>query len=578
MQEVSPPQLPVTANAGDYTILKFLQEGVMGKVFRGKRKRDKKEVAMKFFGYTRQQPRLESVLAEITIMKSLVGIEGVIQLEDVFMDTYRGMVVGRRSAVAYPVIVMELCRGSDFFDRINTRSSVSERALAQLFKSVTIALSSLHARRFIHRDLKPENLMLAEDCENSPVKLIDFGMMVQLDPGADSFIDDTVRGTPGYFAPESLGHPSKYSMKSDMWQLGCILYSTLSGLMAFGPNSKEQIAMGKYEEMTGYGWDGISAAAKDLVSKMLVVNPSKRLGTDEVLAHPWVVTGGAPNVALGADYMARVKHLALRQKLKKFFVESNIVSTNQVRRQRLEEAIPLLASGDCKALFGQTVASFFSRLCTLKRVVLHAMRSAPDEDDTEPPAKKKIRPCTDQLDYDTFVNAMKQAELPELGCPQVFRIFDIDGSGSIDLKEFLLTMIAFRPFPNGGKCSESARDAAALYFNVFDLNDNGFIDLEEMKLVVSCFLLDEMEKPSSILTNPEEAVKAAQSPPAEGNGTKKNADTQDSDVALNVETVEGLFKEFDKSKDGQIDFEEFLQVYEALLRSSSERKSLMSVC
>lgn len=558
-----PARVPTSARPINYAVLKFLQEGVMGKVFSGKRKRDKKGVAMKFFGYTRQLPRLESVVTEIELMRSLAGIDGVIQLEDVFMDTARGMIVGRRSALPYPVIAMELCSGGDMFDRINTRTFVSERALSRLFKSVITAVGSLHSRRYVHRDIKPENLMLAEDSEQSPVKLIDFGMMVQLDPECGVYAEPHVRGTPGYFAPESLAEPSLYSQKTDMWQLGCVLYAMLSGLMAFSPNSKELIACGQYEVMDGYGWDGISAAGKDLVARLLVVDPDVRIGIDGILSHPWITSEATPDVSLGNEYSNRVKYLSLRQKLKKFFVESNIVQANQIRRQRLQEEVPLMSACGFGSFFSQSSDAFSRKLFQLKSVVLEVMSSRRGADSAPP--SKKLRACTDQLKYDTFVKAMIMAELPELGCPGVFSIFDMDGSGSIDLKEFLLTMIAFRPAASSASTSESIRESALLYFNVFDLNDNGYIDLEEMKLVVSCFLLDELENPtySTIGSRPT------------SNDMSKALEGGES---VTVETVEGLFKEFDKSKDGQIDFEEFVLLYEALLKSTSDRKSMMSMC
>lgn len=566
------PEVPVTCKPGDYSILRFLQEGVMGKVFSGKRKTDNKQFAMKFFGYTRQLPRLHSVIQEISLMRTLAGIEGVIQLQDVFMDTQRGMVVGRHSVVPYPVIVMELCLGGDMFDRINQRCVVSEQALAKLFKRLVLAVDSLHARRFLHRDLKPENVMLAEDTDYSQVKLIDFGMMVQLAPGCTEYNDICVRGTPGYYAPETLHSSHQYSTKSDMWQLGCILYATLSGLMAFGPNSNDMIAIGRYEDMVGFGWDTISSAAKDLVSKLLALDPSARLDIKGVLGHPWITSEETPSVYLGEDYFARVKYLSLRQRLKNFFVESNIVQENQVRRKRLEEAVPLLASPSYGTLFNYTEESFNNKLRALKRVALEVLRSQSGQKICDPPYKK-LRPCTAEFDYFNFVKAMTEAGLAELGCPQVFRIFDIDGSGSIDLKEFLLTIIAFRPAPqNATDCNESVREAAGLYFDVFDLDSNGMIDLEEMRLVVSCVLLDEMVNPTTLSATPASSVMEPKS-----YSSSELADI-DGETDIRVETVDDLFREFDKSKDGQIDFEEFLSLYQALLRNVSDRKSHMSVC
>ena len=75
--------------------------------------------------------------------------------------------------------------------------------------------------------------------------------------------------------------------------------------------------------MTGVGWDKISPDAKHLVKRLLVKNPSDRITSNDILAHPWLVNE-ASNEDLGVEYVARLKHLVLCQKLKGFFNDSNI--------------------------------------------------------------------------------------------------------------------------------------------------------------------------------------------------------------------------------------------------------------
>lgn len=98
---------------------------------------------------------------------------------------------------------MDYLDGGDMFDRIQYQTTVSERDLASTFRQIILALDSIHKRRYIHRDLKLENVMLADRSADPVVKLIDFGMMVQLPEGSDTFTSPTVLGTAGYVGKNS---------------------------------------------------------------------------------------------------------------------------------------------------------------------------------------------------------------------------------------------------------------------------------------------------------------------------------------------------------------------------------------
>lgn len=147
-------------------------------------------------------------------------------------------------------------------------------------------------------------------------------------------------GTRGYHAPETLRW-KQYSFKTDIWQAGVCLYSMLSGFLPFHPDNDAQTLEVKYFPMTGPAWQGISDRAKDLVSGILVGDPEKRLCIREILSHPWM-TSEASQEDLGVDYVARIKHLALRQKMRGFFLQSDIGETNKLRRGHLAEILPFL--------------------------------------------------------------------------------------------------------------------------------------------------------------------------------------------------------------------------------------------
>ena len=173
----------------DYTIIAFVQKGGWGTVYSSRRNRDGKLFAMKFFGYTERQPGIADIASEISLMLSLKGISGVIQLEGVFNDTPAGLIPGKNKRFLQPylVIVMEMVEGGELYTRIEKRASsgaiVTERFIALMFRSAMIALQGIHSRQYVHRDLKLDNLLLTSDADDSQAKIIDFGLMVRLEPG-----------------------------------------------------------------------------------------------------------------------------------------------------------------------------------------------------------------------------------------------------------------------------------------------------------------------------------------------------------------------------------------------------------
>lgn len=155
------------------------------------------------------------------------------------------------------------------------------------------ALKLLHSKKIVHRDLKPENILMLTTDEDSPIKVADFGFAKQLD-------EDTLKtslGTPNYIAPEILTK-QPYNEMVDIWSFGVIAYVLLCGYPPFYDDSRsnlfEKIKNVSYEFDSPY-WDFISAEAKDMVSKLLVLDPAKRLTVDEVLAHPFMANSVAEN-------------------------------------------------------------------------------------------------------------------------------------------------------------------------------------------------------------------------------------------------------------------------------------------
>ena len=176
-----------------------------------------------------------------------------------------------------------------------------------------------YSKGVVHRDLKPENLLLKYKDSDSEIKIADFGF-------AKKAVSDhslkTVCGTPGYVAPEIL-RLEKYGVKADMWSLGVITYILLGGYPPFyADNNKDLIRMtkrGKFEFHEGE-WGEISQGVKDMISSMLVLDPSKRASAADILAHPWMNEDRRKlrRVSLVSSQDRLEAHIA-RQRLKKAF-------------------------------------------------------------------------------------------------------------------------------------------------------------------------------------------------------------------------------------------------------------------
>ncbi|KAI6696551.1 hypothetical protein NL676_016670 [Syzygium grande] len=217
---------------------------------------------------------VEDVRREIEIIHHLAGHPNVISIKGAHEDS-----------VAVH-LVMELCAGGDLFDRIKKRGHYAERKAAQLARTIVGVVEACHSLRVMHRDLKPENFLFVNEQEDSPLKMIDFGLSTFFKPG-ETFTD--VAGSPNYIAPEVLRN--SYGPEADVWSAGVIIYILLSGFPPFRGKTKEEIfgeVLHGDLDFLPYPWPNISESAKDLVRRMLVRNPKKRITAHEVLCHPWL--------------------------------------------------------------------------------------------------------------------------------------------------------------------------------------------------------------------------------------------------------------------------------------------------
>lgn len=216
-------------------------------------------------------------------------------------------------------MILELVNGGELFERIVERGYYSERDAADALRQILSALKKVHGNDpvIIHRDLKPENLLYNLDENGKEVlKIADFGLSKMLYGEENT---STVCGTPGYCAPEVL-RGEKYDTKIDMWAVGVIAYILLCGFEPFYDERGDQAMFRRilncdYEFVAPW-WDDVSENAKDLVRKLIVLDPKKRLTAKEALEHEWIKGKIAKRDKLDPSYIEQLKDFNAKRKFK----------------------------------------------------------------------------------------------------------------------------------------------------------------------------------------------------------------------------------------------------------------------
>uniref|UniRef100_A0A8C4SX10 calcium/calmodulin-dependent protein kinase n=1 Tax=Erpetoichthys calabaricus TaxID=27687 RepID=A0A8C4SX10_ERPCA len=188
----------------------------------------------------------------------------------------------------HPNIGELLVTGGELFEDIVAREYYSEADASHCIQQILEAVLHCHQMGVVHRDLKPENLLLASKSKGAAVKLADFGLAIEVEGEQQAWFG--FAGTPGYLSPEVL-RKDPYGKPVDLWACGVILYILLVGYPPFWDEDQhrlyQQIKAGAYD-FPSPEWDTVTPEAKDLINKMLTINPAKRITAAEALKHPWI--------------------------------------------------------------------------------------------------------------------------------------------------------------------------------------------------------------------------------------------------------------------------------------------------
>nr|DAD31129.1 TPA_asm: hypothetical protein HUJ06_009980 [Nelumbo nucifera] len=324
-------------------------------------------------------------------------------------------------------LVMELCEGGELFDRIVARGHYSERAAANVARTVAEVVKMCHENGVIHRDLKPENFLFANKRENAPLKAIDFGLSVFFKPG-ERFSE--IVGSPYYMAPEVLKR--NYGPEVDIWSSGVILYILLCGVPPFWAETEQGVAKEILRGVIDFKrdpWPRVSESAKSLVRQMLEPDPKKRLTAQQVLEHSWLQNAKkAPNVPLGDIVRTRLKQFSVMNRFKK-------------------KAMRVIAE----------------HLSVEEVEIIRDMFKLMDTDNNG------------KITYEELKAGLQKvgSQLAEPEMKLLMEVADVDGNGTLDYGEFVAVTIHLQRMEN----DEHFRRA----FLFFDRDGSGYIEMDELR-------------------------------------------------------------------------------------------------
>jgi len=273
---------------------KMLGSGVAGEVHTAVHRETNAKVAIKTISTTKFLVNERSVTTtrrEIDIMKKLSSME---TSHPNVVDLYA--VIETADNV---YIVMELVEGGELFDHVVDMGAYTEPMAAEVMRKLVTTLGFLHSQGIVHRDLKPENILCEKDSDTN-IKITDFGLSNIM---SASNILRSKCGTPVYMAPEMLQN-RPYNELVDVWAAGILLYIMLSGTLPFyadNPDDFLELVLSSSFSFPDSEWADVGEEAKDLIRKILVPDPKRRLTVRQILAHPWLaLPDGQPSSPTGA--------------------------------------------------------------------------------------------------------------------------------------------------------------------------------------------------------------------------------------------------------------------------------------
>lgn len=293
----------------EYVIKEKINSGSFSVCHKCMHKKTLTEFAVKIMNITQRDP-----IDEIEILLRHSHHPNIVGCRDIYLNGTK------------VYLVLELCKGGELFDKMIQKKFLTEKEAASLLRVILNAVDYLHRNGIVHRDLKPSNILYADNTDRpESIRIIDFGFAKQLRD--ENGLLMTPCYTAHYAAPEVLKKQG-YDAACDIWSLGVSLFIMLSGKTPFKiiesdtpENLLSRISQTKINFDEG-NWKHISFDAKDLVKRMLNLDPRQRISSSNILKHPWITNSETlPDIKLAIQDGDNVKG-ALTAAFKLFSAEN----------------------------------------------------------------------------------------------------------------------------------------------------------------------------------------------------------------------------------------------------------------
>uniref|UniRef100_A0A914P5S7 Aurora kinase n=1 Tax=Panagrolaimus davidi TaxID=227884 RepID=A0A914P5S7_9BILA len=269
INEVQAPAPPIKIwKLSDFDIGKPLGKGKFGNVYLAREKKSQYIVALKIlFKSQLTKANVEHQLVREIEIQCHLNHPNILKLYNYFVDDKK------------VYLILEYSLNGELYKSLQNKKRFSEKQSALYTFQIADALHYCHSKNVIHRDIKPENILIGADNE---LKLADFGWSVH----ASSNNRQTMCGTLDYLPPEMVKGDS-HDKAVDYWALGILCYEFLVGRPPF-ESSNEPETYTKIKKLNYIFPSHVSKGAQDLIRKLLVLEPSKRMDLDGVMAHEWI--------------------------------------------------------------------------------------------------------------------------------------------------------------------------------------------------------------------------------------------------------------------------------------------------
>jgi len=340
------------------------------------------------------------------------------------------------------------CAGGDLLAQIAKLKTINERDTAKIIRQVLSALDYCHKHHIVHRDIKPENIVLdGPDALGNAIKIIDFGRSKILKPqtkllelaGSVFFWNEKFKKL-YYVAPEIVMN-KEYDEKCDIWSVGVILYLLICGRPPFfGQNKDETVKLIKKGDVT-YNepiWKHVSPELKDLISKMLMKSPEKRINAHDARMHHWIIK------CTSKTHIPKSKGITTLplKNLREFYVQD-----------AFQKAVLIfIASHLIDHEYEKNLRELFSEC---------------DLDNDGQISRAELREGYRGM---TFSKDVAENEIEE-----IFQNVDLNNNGYIDYNEFLVA--------NLKRVQVSSEKNLREAFAFFDEKNKGFIDIDDLRKI-----------------------------------------------------------------------------------------------